>query len=222
MNNPNQVKIIYYSEPTDLFWVERGAAGFVKLLRVELPGGSQYPVSFYTGASLKSDLEISGFDASDVVKYIAEPGLIIVPEITQVFIESAVNQLYRRGYFDHLRPITGRLLVGDSDLRIDQRTRERYAFNLIVNNYLESKGMRFTDTMTGWHGWSVVSVDGTKMIVLNNTYYVEGVENEMSQFEIDYDPKRGGVIAHKSLPSSLSHGYDILIPNEQIANIEKE
>jgi hypothetical protein len=70
--------------------------------------------------------------------------------------------------------------------------------------------------------WLITLVNGNKILAMRNLYSTETSTKSRVSFETDYDPKRGGVIAHKSLPSSLSHGYDILIPNEQIAHVEKE
>lgn len=40
-------------------------------------------------------------DAKGGHPYIAELGLIVVPEVTLAYMRAAVEQLYQQGYFEH-------------------------------------------------------------------------------------------------------------------------
>jgi hypothetical protein len=205
-----KIKIIYPSELTEKYLEERRRSGFLQMARVKLPDGSQYPVHFYEPISLVQDLKISG-------NFVAEPGLIVIPEITLKYMEDAVEQLYNQGYFDYLRPLTGKLFVDELDL--EPRAKARYAFNTIVNRYLESKGVVCTGSKFEGVNWLVNLVSGTNIVASANVYYTESIEGNKFNFETKYKPERGGVIA-EILP--YGEKFDILIPKSQIAHVEKE
>ncbi len=70
---------------------------------VELADGDTFPVYFYEPDAVREELEArskSGFG-----RFVAEPGLVIVPEITLVNMKSSVRELIEVGYFNHLRPV---------------------------------------------------------------------------------------------------------------------
>jgi hypothetical protein len=72
--------------------------GWCGIVAVELPDGGRVDVFFYDSIRLAQDLES---DTKSGHPYVAEPGLIVVPEITLPYMEMAVEQLYRQGYFEH-------------------------------------------------------------------------------------------------------------------------
>src|SRR5271166_6440283 len=81
--------------------------GWLPGVTVELADGSRYPVFFYDPVRLSQDLEV---DVSQGRPYAAEPGLIVLPQVTRAAIGEAVRQLVGTGFFDHLRPLpAGRL-----------------------------------------------------------------------------------------------------------------
>jgi hypothetical protein len=55
-------------------------------------------VFFYSPERLAQDLEM---DTKAGHPYIAEPGLIVIPEVTLAYMQVAVEQLYEQGYFEH-------------------------------------------------------------------------------------------------------------------------
>jgi hypothetical protein len=80
--------------------------GWLPGVTVELADGSRYPVFFYDPVRLSQDLEA---DANSGHPYVAEPGLIVLPQVTRAAIGEAVGQLVGSGFFDRLRPLpTGR------------------------------------------------------------------------------------------------------------------
>src|SRR5205823_1300742 len=78
--------------------------GYLSHTVVELDDGSRYPVFFFEPTRLRQELEI---DTKSGRPYLAEPGMIVVPEVTRAAIHVAVERLANEGYFQHLRPLTG-------------------------------------------------------------------------------------------------------------------
>jgi hypothetical protein len=82
--------------------IEAEMKGHCGPLVVCLPSTKQFEVNFYDPATLAQNLEV-GQKSGEVC--IGEPGLIIIPSVTVHYMQEAVNQLYREGYFDHLSPL---------------------------------------------------------------------------------------------------------------------
>lgn len=68
---------------------------------VVAPDGQEYTVYFYDPVRLRQDLEE---EIKNGRPYVAEPGLIILPQVTRQAMESAVQELWLQGYFAMLRP----------------------------------------------------------------------------------------------------------------------
>ena len=66
---------------------------------VELSAGTQYVVTFYDPIRLAQDITTAG------TTWLAEPGLIILQEVTVTNMEAAVKQLAKDGFFDYLAPL---------------------------------------------------------------------------------------------------------------------
>lgn len=81
---------------------EAEAKGWLAGVVVQLADGSRYPVSFYDPVRLRQDLEA---ETNQGRPYIAEPGLIIVPEVTARAIHQAIQLVVVDGYFQHLKPL---------------------------------------------------------------------------------------------------------------------
>jgi hypothetical protein len=76
---------------------------------VELADGESFPVYFYEPDAIREELETrsqSGFG-----RYVAEPGLVVIPEICLAGMKSSVLELIEIGYFTHLRPCEERQLA---------------------------------------------------------------------------------------------------------------
>lgn len=70
---------------------------------VEFANGEAFPIFFYEPAAVGEELDSRakwGFG-----RIVAEPGLIIIPEISVANMKSSVLELIETGYFTHLRPI---------------------------------------------------------------------------------------------------------------------
>lgn len=83
---------------------EARAAGYLSGVLVEQSDGSAYHVVFYDCTRLAQDLE---YEVSTGRMCVADPGMIVLPEITLDNIRIAVEKLTREGYFDSLKPSRG-------------------------------------------------------------------------------------------------------------------
>lgn len=77
---------------------------------VELADGGSYPVYFYEPDAIREELEARG--RSGFGQFVAEPGLVVIPEITLAAMKSSVLELIEIGYYAHLRPCENRQLTG--------------------------------------------------------------------------------------------------------------
>lgn len=76
------------------------ARGYLAYASVELSDGNRYPVVFYDPVRLQQDLEV---EMSQGRAFIAEPGMIVVPEVTMARMQDAVERLLQIGFFDSLK-----------------------------------------------------------------------------------------------------------------------
>jgi hypothetical protein len=96
---------LLFSEPFDeRAQFESAARGYLSTALVQLKEGTTYSVLFYDCTRLAQDLE---YEVSAGRMCVAEPGMIVLPEVTLENMNIAIRKLVAEGYFDHLRPITG-------------------------------------------------------------------------------------------------------------------
>ena len=81
---------------------EAKSRGYLSHVRVQHSPGRTYSVVFYDGVRLAQDLE---YEASSGWMCVAEPGLIILPEVTLENIRIAVKKLLAEGFFESLRSV---------------------------------------------------------------------------------------------------------------------
>ncbi len=79
--------------------------GYLAYSSVEIGNGARYPVVFYDPIRLQQDLEV---EAGDGRAFIAEPGMIVVPEVTLDRMQAAIERLFQDGFFDSLRSLPDR------------------------------------------------------------------------------------------------------------------
>jgi hypothetical protein len=90
---------------------EMPSKGYLTGGEVEV-AGERYPVTFFDPVRLAQDLELSAGHGAAVV---AEPGLVVIPEVTPEAIQSAVEELIRQGFFRHLQPVTSPVNLDTND-----------------------------------------------------------------------------------------------------------
>jgi hypothetical protein len=79
---------------------EAEARGYLAYAAVELSDGMRYPVVFYDPVRLRQDLDV---EVSEGRAFIAEPGMIVVPEVNVARMQDAVERLSQTGFFQSLR-----------------------------------------------------------------------------------------------------------------------
>ena len=79
---------------------EAEARGYLAYAVVELSNGTRYPVVFYDPVRLQQDLEV---EVGEGRAFIAEPGMIVVPEVTIARMQDAIERLSQNGFFDSLK-----------------------------------------------------------------------------------------------------------------------
>jgi hypothetical protein len=79
---------------------EAPAKGYLRDVEVHLEDGSRYKLFFIDPVRLQQDLEE---ETRCGRPYYAEPGMVIVPEVTTESIRSVATALWREGFFNHLR-----------------------------------------------------------------------------------------------------------------------
>jgi len=82
--------------------LETPAKGWLGDVVVRFEEGPRYKVFFYDPVRLQQDLAA---EAESGRPYVAEPGLIVLPEVSTESIRKAVEQLAGEGFFDELRPL---------------------------------------------------------------------------------------------------------------------
>jgi hypothetical protein len=76
--------------------------GHLSGLIVRLDDGSRYEINFIDPVRLGHDLAM---DTQAGTPFFAEPGLIVVPEVTLPAVRTVVERLAADGYFRHLQPL---------------------------------------------------------------------------------------------------------------------
>jgi hypothetical protein len=81
---------------------ETSERGYLSQVVVQVEGGKRYRLFFYDPVRMQQDLE-------EQVKlgrgYLAEPNLILLPDVTTDNIKKAVAGLWQDGFFQHLRSV---------------------------------------------------------------------------------------------------------------------
>jgi len=81
---------------------ETPSKGYLRDVVVHLEDGSSYKLFFIDPVRLQQDLQA---DVASGHEYYAEPGMIVLPEVTTETIQKAVSGLWREGFFRWLKPL---------------------------------------------------------------------------------------------------------------------
>jgi hypothetical protein len=76
--------------------------GWLQGVQVEMPNGLVFPLFFYDPVRLAQDLEADERQGRSVM---AEPGMVVIQEVTRSRILQAVEELVHQRFFDHLKPL---------------------------------------------------------------------------------------------------------------------
>lgn len=102
MDNEFVPKLRFAREFTDLDELEARNRGYLSHVLADFGDGRLFPLFFYDPVRLQQDLEETGVHGS---VFLADPGMVVVQEITLEVIHQVIKQLYDKGFFDHLVPI---------------------------------------------------------------------------------------------------------------------
>ena len=75
--------------------------GYLAGGQIELADGRRFPVTFYDPVRLAQDVESC---VESGVPMLAEPGLVVIPEVTREVLLRTIPELVRERFFDHLNP----------------------------------------------------------------------------------------------------------------------
>lgn len=95
-------RLIFPREFDELEEYDAASRGCLSHVLVEQQDGRTYTVEFYDSTRLAQELE---YEVSAGRMCVAEPGMIVVPEVTQDNMLTAVRALTSEGYFEHLIPL---------------------------------------------------------------------------------------------------------------------
>ncbi|MBV9766030.1 MAG: hypothetical protein JOZ48_14385, partial [Acidobacteriaceae bacterium] len=96
MAEPETYPRLHFREAFDEIGWEVSYKGWYSGVVVELKDGSRYTVFFYDPVRLAQDLQA---EAELGRPHLAEPGMIVVPEISEASMRLAVQQLHKEGWF---------------------------------------------------------------------------------------------------------------------------
>jgi len=101
MISQNNPRLVFEGSFDQREAAECQARGYRSHVSAELADGERFPLVFYDPVRLTQDLESEVESGSPCL---AEPGLIVLEEVTREKMQAAVNRLAEEGYFDALRP----------------------------------------------------------------------------------------------------------------------
>jgi hypothetical protein len=96
----NDVKIVFPEGFDERSVFEMPYKGWVSI-DVILQDGSRYSLFLIDPVRLQQDLDEC---IAEGAPCFAEPGLIVLPELTTKAVEDTVQFLWRQGFFNHLKP----------------------------------------------------------------------------------------------------------------------
>ncbi len=92
-------RLMFVREFTEQQAVEARDRGYLSHVLVEVDGDRLYPVFFYDPVRLQQDLEMN---AKHGRAFVADAGMIVLPDITPEAMQEVVQQLCQEGFFEHL------------------------------------------------------------------------------------------------------------------------
>jgi hypothetical protein len=81
---------------------ETPSKGYLRDVIVQLDDGTRYKLFFIDPVRLEQDLQA---DVGDRREYYAEPGMVVLPEVTAEAIRKAISGLLRDGFFRWLKSV---------------------------------------------------------------------------------------------------------------------
>ena len=98
-------EIIFKFDMNSSIEEEISRKGWCNAFIVVLPDKSEYELIFYDPVRLMQDIKAT----MERTNLFAEPGLIVIEDVTKKNMEDAVFKIWKAGYFDSLKPINSGL-----------------------------------------------------------------------------------------------------------------
>ena len=98
---PN-VRLVFLHAFDERAAMEARDRGYLSYVAAELENGSQHALVFYDPVRLNQDLEEESKLRHPCV---ANPGMVVIPEVTIEYMNKAVAILAEEGFFNYLQPI---------------------------------------------------------------------------------------------------------------------
>lgn len=76
--------------------------GYLSDVTVQAEDGTSYSLFFIDPSRLRQELE---YEVKSGSPFFAEPGMIVLPQVTTDAICAAVAKLWQQGYFGNLKPV---------------------------------------------------------------------------------------------------------------------
>ena len=99
MNKPNSPTLSFTCDFDDRTRAEVELKGYFEHAIACLPDGRKVKLYFWDPVRLAQDLETEQRLGRACI---AEPCLVVVPRVTVQYMQAAIEELYRNGYFDRL------------------------------------------------------------------------------------------------------------------------
>jgi hypothetical protein len=104
MNGPDEPTLSFDCDFDENDAADIEQKGYFQHAIANLPDGRRVRLSFWDPVRLSQDLETEKAQGRICI---AEPGLIVVPDVTVENMLTAIKEIYRRGYFDRILSIFG-------------------------------------------------------------------------------------------------------------------
>lgn len=99
MTNQGMPTLIFKCEFDDQTEFEVEQKGWFEAVAVRLPSGAEISLAFFDPVRLAQELDAEVASGRSCV---AEPALIVIPQVTRANMARSVIELYESGYFDAL------------------------------------------------------------------------------------------------------------------------
>jgi hypothetical protein len=98
MANQREVELLFVGGLSERVAAEAQARGYLSHVIAKIEGMGLFALFFWDPTRLKQDL--------DTEPYIADPGMIVISEVTKDKMEKAVRDLANTSFFERLVPLT--------------------------------------------------------------------------------------------------------------------
>ena len=114
MSENSRPSLRFVREFTELDEQEAQDRGYLSHVLADFGDGRLFPLCFYDSVRLQQDLKVR---CALGKAFVADPGMVVVEEITLQVLKKVINQLCEERFFEHLSPITEEDLASSDPYR---------------------------------------------------------------------------------------------------------